>query len=175
MEEGVLHGGPSRNSIAQDECPIQLLQKKQSPWRLVLKDVVSMSLVSQMAFDVDLKERSKVKEPTFVIKISYIYPPVHDRKQKLPKNQVRDNEDFFLDDLKERMKQKDYFLTVLLVLFADPQMCLIKQDFEIAKIDTYMYYVLGGNHLACAMSHLTRVFPHNLTYKVCLAQIYAKA
>jgi hypothetical protein len=47
-----------------------------------------------------------------------------------------------------------------------------KEDFVMAKKNTYKYFVIGGNHSACAKLDLAKANPHYDPYKRVLAWIF---
>jgi hypothetical protein len=64
-------------------------------------------------------------------------------------------------------------LTSLFVLLVDSEVMKRKEDFMMAKKNTYKYFIIGKNYSACAKMDLAKAHPHHNPYKRVLAWIFA--
>ncbi|CAM6108567.1 unnamed protein product [Calypogeia fissa] len=51
------------------------------------------------------------------------------------------------------------------LMLVDRAQCASKDDFDVSKKDQYKYFVIGGNHSACAHADLSVEFPMNKTFR----------
>jgi hypothetical protein len=74
----------------------------------------------------------------------------------------------------KRMKlQRVSNLASPFVLLLDPEKVKTKKEFVMKKKNRYKYYVLRGNHFACAKMDLAKANPHYDPYRRVLAWIFA--
>jgi hypothetical protein len=59
------------------------------------------------------------------------------------------------------------------VLLVDPEKVKTKEEFVMERKNRYKYYVLGGNHFACAKINLVKANPHYDPYRRVSAWIFA--
>jgi hypothetical protein len=96
-----------------------------------------------------------------IINIGNLYPLVREGQGELGPYQVRPVQKYFLEQLRKRMEATRVSqATVPFVLLVDPKLCPTRADFQMDKKDEYKYYVIGGNHSACARMDLSRANPH---------------
>ncbi|CAM6086851.1 unnamed protein product [Calypogeia fissa] len=156
-------GSGSRKKVALEKVPTPL------------ESVAIASQASRETYQDDLVDRCAVKNTTMLVDIDQIYPPIRDRNMELPQYQVRHIQPYFLGQLTQRMRTTgaSMFAAPFLML-VDPTQCATKEDFDFTKKDQYKYFVIGGNHSACARADLSVEFPLNKTYRRVQGWILAK-
>jgi hypothetical protein len=96
-----------------------------------------------------------------IINIGSLYPLVREGLGELGPYQVRPVQKYFLEQLRKRMEATGVSQTIVpFVLLVDPKLCPTRDNFQMDKKDKYKYYVIGGNHSACAWMDLSRANPH---------------
>ena len=134
----------------------------------------SMSQASRMQYQEDLLARCAIQIDTITVDIGSLYPPIRDRNVELPPYQVRHVQPYFLEQLTKRMAVYGASaLATPFVLLVDPEMCASREDFDFAKKNEYKYFVIGGNHSACAKADLTLTNPQYGAYRRVSAWIFA--
>ena len=106
--------------------------------------------------------------------IKALYPPVRDKSTELPPYQVRHIQPYFLEQLTKRMSVFGAsFLATPFVLLVDPNMCATREEFDMSRKNDYRYYVIGGNHSACAKADLALTNTQFGVYRRVSAWIFA--
>jgi len=134
----------------------------------------SMSQASRMQYQEDLLTRCAIQIDTITVDIGSLHPPIRDRNADLPPYQVRHIQEYFLEQLTKRMGVFGASaLATPFVLLVDPDMCASREEFDLAKKNEYRYYVIGGNHSACAKADLALTSPQYGAYRRVSAWIFA--
>lgn len=134
----------------------------------------ALSSEARAKYQEDLTERCAVQENTMTVDIGQLHKPVRDSKQALWVYQVRPIQQYFLSELTKRMKNNGPSpITQPFVLLVDPKECATREQWDFRRKDSYHYYVIGGNHSACAKADLAMLQPNNRQYRRVVAFIFA--
>lgn len=161
--EGGEPSAPKAKKQTLEKIPTHLEQKAQS-----------MSMDARVVYQEEILGRCGVQEETIIVDISQLYPPIQEKAMELPIYQVRHIQPYFLTQLTLRMKTvRASPLAAPFVLLVDPKECPTREDFNFAKKNDYHYFVIGGNHSACAKADLALQFPNNKAYRRVQSWIFA--
>jgi hypothetical protein len=126
------------------------------------------------AFQESLFENHAIQRETIVVDIASLHPPLREPGQPMHPYQVRTIQKYFLQELTKKMELQGVSnLASSFILLVDLKVVKIKHKFVMAKKNTYKYFVLGGNHSACAKMDLARAHPHYDPYRRVSAWIFA--
>jgi hypothetical protein len=126
----------------------------------------SQSKDERLAFQESLLDNHAIQRETIMVDIGALYPPVREPGQPVHPYQVWPIQKYFLHELTKRMELQGVSnLTSLFVLLVDLVLVKRKEDFVMAKKNQYKYYMIGGNHSACAKLDLAKANLHYDPYK----------
>lgn len=162
--------GKKTKKAPKKGTPKTKLQKV--PTQLETQEALSQE--AKAKYQEELFARCGVQENTMTVDIAQLHKPVRDHSLPLPLYQVRHIQTYFLSVLTKRMKLSGASpLAQPFVLLVDPRECRTREDWDFAKKDEYHYYVIGGNHSACAKADLALLQPNNRQYRRVTCFIFA--
>ena len=142
------------------------------PTQLEIAEVSSID--AHATYQEELMGRCAVHINTLTVDIGQLYGPVRDKSKPLPPYQVRHVQPYFLSQLTQRMRTVGASpLALPFVLLVDPAECPTCEDWDYEKKDTYHYYVIGGNHSACAKADLALIRKNDKQFRRVTAFIFA--
>jgi hypothetical protein len=126
----------------------------------------SRSKDERLAFHESLFENHAIQRKTIVVDIGSLHPPIREPGHPLHLYQVRLIHKYFFYELTKRMKLQGVSnLASSFMLLVDPSVVKRKEDFVMARKNSYKYFVIGKNHSACAKMDLARAHLRYAPYK----------
>ena len=139
-----------------------------------MESAEAMSVDARAKYQESLMDRFAVQFNTLTVDIDQLHKPVRDPSAALPPYQIRHIQSYFLAQLTQRMKIRGVNpLALPFVLLVDPRECDSREKFDFLKLDQYHFYVIGGNHSACAKADLALVHPNDKQFRRVTAWIFA--
>ncbi len=139
-----------------------------------MESAEAMSVDARAKYQENLMDRFAVQFNTLTVDIDQLHKPVRDTSSPLPPYQIRHIQSYFLTQLTQRMKVRGVNpLALPFVLLVDPQECESREKWDHNKLDQYKYYVIGGNHSACAKADLAVIHPNDKQFRRVTAWIFA--
>jgi hypothetical protein len=103
-----------------------------------------------------------IRLETIIVDIGSLYPLVCESQGTLGPYQVRPVHKYFLEQLRKWMETTVVSKqAVPFVLLVDPDQCATRENFVMDKKNDYKYYVVDGNHFACARLDLAKANPQS--------------